>query len=372
MGYDPIPKNLLERSAENILRWLNHNALNAPIQTFPNEVIANNGAQIFELMSFLVGKLPNFKEKIDLTMKRGEKVQKLMKQYQELLLYLKQNGALLNTIRPQYLMTFADYNFFIKTQPSEFVSPNGLKLSENKFNYLSMDSWITLFYQILKVIFFIKNKKAFSLNFPIFKVFHLSRVTLKLVKSFPGIPPEKLIFPDYYMEGSNFISNPEGILLRWLEINTEMIYPKSVKRITNISQDLKSCMCYAACIQNYVGNNCKYLTNYRLNPITEDEYKTNADKILNQLKEIWLQTHFNIKDLMISSPRENILFIMHLLHTLPHYIPKAAPIIFSCVLGEEIIKNIELTNPTNKPISYWVKIEGKRIYFLKFFSITVI
>ena len=151
LGYDPIPKNLLEKSADHILRWLNHNALNSPIQSFPGDVINNNGAQIFELLTFLVGKFPNFKEKIELNMKRGEKVQKLMKQYQDLLLYLKQNGALLNTIRPQYLMTYQDYNFFIKTQPIEFVNPSSLKLSENKFNYLSMDSWITLFYQILKV-----------------------------------------------------------------------------------------------------------------------------------------------------------------------------------------------------------------------------
>ena len=183
-------------------------------------------------------------------------------------------------------------------------------------------------------------------------------MTLKLVKSYPGISADKLIFPDYTLDGSNFISSAEGILLRWVEINTEMVYPRNAKRITNISQDLKSCVPYAACIQNYVGNNCKYLTNYKLNPVTEEENKVNADKILNQLKEIWLQTHFNTKDLTTSCPRENMLFIIHLLHTLPHYIPKASPINFSCILGEEIIKNIELTNPTNKPISYWVKLEG--------------
>lgn len=154
--------------------------------------------------------------------------------------------------------------------------------------------------------------------------------------------------------------NPsEGALLRWLEINSELIYPNNAKRITNLSSDLKTSMYYSACIQNYVGaNSNKYLSNLKLSANSEEEYKVNADKILNALKEIWLQTHFNSKDIVSSSPRENMLFIIHLLHTLPHYIPKAAPIIFSCILGEEIIKNIELTNPTNKTISYWVKLEG--------------
>lgn len=27
-------------------------------------------------------------------------------------------------------------------------------------------------------------------------------------------------------------------------------------------------------------------------------------------------------------------------------------------MGEEVVKSIDLTNPTNKPISYWVKYEG--------------
>lgn len=149
--YEPIPKNLLERSADNVLRWLNNNALSSPIQNFPNDLITSNGAHLFELMSFLIGKWLPFRAKIELTMKRLEKVQLLMKQYEDFIKYMKENGALLNTIRPQYLLSFQDYTFFLKFQQSEFTSPTS-KISENKFTYLSTDSWITLFYQIMKVI----------------------------------------------------------------------------------------------------------------------------------------------------------------------------------------------------------------------------
>lgn len=55
--------------------------------------------------------------------------------------------------------------------------------------------------------------------------------------------------------------------------------------------------------------------------------------------------------------RETLLFGIQLFHSLPHYIPKGQPIIFQCVLGEEVVKNVELSNPTNKPISYWVQLE---------------
>ena len=35
------------------------------------------------------------------------------------------------------------------------------------------------------------------------------------------------------------------------------------------------------------------------------------------------------------------------------------------MLGEEVVKNIELTNPTNKPISYWVNLEDHPDYKLE-------
>ena len=53
-----------------------------------------------------------------------------------------------------------------------------------------------------------------------------------------------------------------------------------------------------------------------------------------------------------------ILFILHLYFTLPNYIPKGEPILFSCILGEECSKFIELSNPTTKQIAYWVLYEG--------------
>ena len=31
---------------------------------------------------------------------------------------------------------------------------------------------------------------------------------------------------------------------------------------------------------------------------------------------------------------------------------------FNCVLGDKCSKTIELTNPTSKPIAYWVKKDG--------------
>lgn len=53
-----------------------------------------------------------------------------------------------------------------------------------------------------------------------------------------------------------------------------------------------------------------------------------------------------------------VMLLVQLFFSLPHYIPQKDPIVFQCILGEEVIKSIELKNPTQKPISYFVKYEG--------------
>lgn len=50
---------------------------------------------------------------------------------------------------------------------------------------------------------------------------------------------------------------------------------------------------------------------------------------------------------------------------MPHYIPKGSPIIFESILGEEVIKEIELINPTNSSINYWVNLEGSSDFTTK-------
>ena len=341
LGFEPISRNLLERSCEVLLRWLNHTALNLNIQSFPGDFIQNNGIHLFELINFLTGKNLSSKAKIDVKWKRFEKVSALMKQYYELIKFLKESGALLNTIRPQYLLSFLDYNAFIKTQSHENLTNSAIKITENRFNYISYDSWITLIYQILKI-------------------YYLTRISLKSFKSLPGIPIEKLSIAESSLEGSNFISQSEGILLKWLEIAVEIINPNQSKRLKNFSLDIKNCLGIASVIQMFVGaNSSKSLKAVKTLCQNEDEVRFNAEKIINALNEIRLQTHFVSKDLFFPSQREMILFLMHLWFNLPHYLPKGGAEVFKCVLGEEVIKDIELkNNSSNKVLAYWVKLEG--------------
>ena len=87
----------------------------------------------------------------------------LMIQYEELINFLKVNGAHLNTVRPEYLLSLSDYQKFVK------IHPTSAEMKPRMFSYISLESWITIFYQILKI-------------------YYLNRVTPKSFKALPGIP----------------------------------------------------------------------------------------------------------------------------------------------------------------------------------------
>lgn len=73
--------------------------------------------------------------------------------------------------------------------------PSLLKINSGLFNYLSMESWITLLYQI-------------------FKIYVLARV---IVKNFKQHLPTLPDIPAHYLSQSNFCSISENILFFWAE-----------------------------------------------------------------------------------------------------------------------------------------------------------
>lgn len=59
IGFDPVGAQVLERNCEQIVRWFNATlTTSSSMQSFPNDIITQNGAQIYELVGFLAGKKP--------------------------------------------------------------------------------------------------------------------------------------------------------------------------------------------------------------------------------------------------------------------------------------------------------------------------
>lgn len=78
LGFQPVPVQYLEQNVEFLARWLNFYVLPSSIESFPNSIIEHQGAEIFELITFLSGKTNfPFKYNLDHLAKRNEKVTRI-------------------------------------------------------------------------------------------------------------------------------------------------------------------------------------------------------------------------------------------------------------------------------------------------------
>ena len=322
---------------------------NSTIQNFPLDIINENGQQIYDLILYLSGKKApgNIKNQPNLVNNKKDMLKSLVTQYEELINFLKVNGAHLNTVRPEYLLSYNDYMKFLKQNPSQGdLKPKTL---ERVFPYISTESWITLFYQILKI-------------------YYLNRVTPKSFKNLPGMPSQEAIV-ESFMQGSNIYSLPEAILLKWMQYHYNKVNPLLPKKLTNFDADLQDGRVFASLLQSHYGN-IRNLKDMKTSCYNDDHLLFNARRIIEAVHEIGLSTHVQPSDLVIPSARELLLFCVQLYQSLPHYIPKAQ-IEFPATLGDLVTKNIELSNPSKNPISYWVQCDGSKDFFIEFKDIRI-
>lgn len=76
----------------------------------PEEFIKSAGELLVELLGHMTTKkLPTLKRVNTSQKDRNEPVRRLISNYEEILVYLAQQGCLLNTVRPEYLLSFEQY-----------------------------------------------------------------------------------------------------------------------------------------------------------------------------------------------------------------------------------------------------------------------
>jgi len=171
-------------------------------------------------------------------------------------------------VRPEYLLSQSDYAKFLKLNPKdENMKPKAL---DRAFPYLSMESWITLFYQVMKI-------------------YYLNRVTPKSFKSLPGMPSSEATV-DALMQQSNCYSVAECILLKWMQYHHNKMDPMHPRRLTNFDKDLQDGHVFASLVRSHFGNEA-HLREMKVSCSTEDHYFYNARKVQESIREIGLNIH---------------------------------------------------------------------------------
>lgn len=206
-------------------------------------------------------------------------------------------------------------------------------LTESSFSHWSFATWSDLIYQIVKI-------------------FVLNRISLKQFKVLPGInntdPVVLAISKEGYLDSSNVFSASEIILMKFVEINFHNAFPTESRAVTNFTSDFKDGLLIIGLLKSYVPS-LKSTISVITNASNEEQYRENYCRINEALAEMGFNWNLGADFLLNPVGRDLMLFLLFLYNTLPAYLPKTT-IDFCGRLQEEIIKTIELTNPSKKVI----------------------
>lgn len=393
-----------------LVRWMNGTVLKNPIDHFPQDLIAQSGRPLSDMIEFLSGKPVSLKGqgggggggiggnavRLDATAsnfkgdkggkqksKDMNKIQHLLNQYEILLNHLKQNGAYLSSVRPEHFLSNDHYWRWHQSVNTGATR----RQTEKSFYAKSIDAWLSCILQTVKI-------------------FLLNRTTIRLFRTLPGmsegmdqpvapptpgnaaVPPnaagsimdaetieKKQVCPELVAAidpkglgatDSNVYSTAESILLRWLNFhywraNKDNKYPP--RHIFYFDQDLDDSIVLAMVIKSHVPN-CAAVENLKYPCQTFDHYEENAMHIISALQEIGLPFPIQTSDIATPQPKDMLLFVFFLFQNLQHYVPKTS-IVFSTMLGVNLTKHIELTNPSRKAITYTASLQGSSDFTIK-------
>ena len=351
LGYSRINQQVIEMNCKYIKKYLKKVHLdeqflqNTSFKLFPEDIVKDNGKVIYILIKNLIGKEPPGKIAV-LENDINKRALQIREQYCQLIRFLQECGASLNTVFPEYLLDLNMYKKYISLDPNraKVLDPKWDKSKSLplQWRYYHKESWVLLVYQILKI-------------------FYLSRVnTRTFSQAIKHLPQEiQQRYLNTKIPPSNVYSQSEYILLKWVNACFEAVNPHTQKDAITFSKDFADSSLLSGVLLSYFPKEEKNILK-RKGQQTTDIKVINYNLILNILKDYGIYTHiktFQISPTSAANAREMVLFLTMLFQNFQHFYPKDT-IQFSCVLGDSIVKSISLMNPTNKPLEYAIKHEG--------------
>ena len=331
LGYSPVPMEGLIKHCQTLSFWLSETIPAIGVSEFPDSIIMENGKQLLTSLNFLTrknyGSLPKFK----LDEKQSEKVPKLFEVYEKVIGQLKEQGGLLNHIRPEFLMDYSDLIFYLKTNPVENAHSVSLKLNESQFRYLSMYSWASLFNQIIKM-------------------FYLARINMNKFRQMKGLSEEQTTIERNFLTKSNVYSPSEIILLKWAGAALEIVKKQS-RYLMLFDKHFQNGLALACVLHHFSDNSVRPLIKMKEIILSENDVYDNMTAVKEAIQELGVTCVPTINEMVNLTTTHSVLLLANLFQVMPSYLPKET-VDFECVLNETIVKKVILSNPTNYKISY--------------------
>ncbi|CAD7959898.1 unnamed protein product [Amoebophrya sp. A25] len=377
----PMPDSrVYQEGLDSLLRWLNGIAFRVPIENFPLDLILQQGKPLFEVIEFFSGKnalSAPLKERPGASGPGGDgektggknqpkdliKINGIVQIYEKALNFCKQHGCLLSMVRPEYLLSQDLYVRYVQLTTAKSGGTVSKRQLEKNFVSISLEAWTNFVMQVVKV-------------------FLLNRVTPKSFrKDLPGMMPDdedeqpeegasKMKIPIELqtcldvrgMADSNIYSVSESILLRWLNYHywkcnkEEKRFPPRV--IRNFDSDLQDMTVFGMVLWSHAPFIAERLRPMKYPPANAIQLATNGNCVLQALQDLQLQYPLTKDDILADPNGRDFLFLaLFLFQNLPHYVPKTV-IQYQTMLGTNLTKSIELTNPSRHVVTYSATLRG--------------
>ncbi|GFR48568.1 hypothetical protein Agub_g10470, partial [Astrephomene gubernaculifera] len=339
-----------------VAAYLNATTTRGPFDDLGAQMMSSRGKLLVEIVELLSGKaVPGKIFKI--SNNRKEAVRQLLQQYDAVLVFLKSHGCLLNQVKPEMLLEYDDFCRVMNERSS--AAPDHSDQLE------ALDMWAEV-----ECNFDVVSSQAWNaLVLQVFKVFVLGRVTLKSLRGMPGNEGLQLP-PDSSIIGSNYYSVAESALLAWMSAHCTREYGPKFQRVTNFDSDLSDASVLFALLSGYWPGLEKKKKLLRLDCRDEQDKRENAEMVLRIMADLGLPYEVTVDDVVAPNSQDMMVLVLYLHHTLPQFVPKAS-IEFACKLGETQCKELELTNPGKKAISYSARLEGHRDFSIESSSVRI-
>ncbi|CEG49593.1 uncharacterized protein PHALS_07349 [Plasmopara halstedii] len=387
---------------EFLMQYLNSTFLQTPIHEFPEDFANTRGRPLYEFLDLICSKtkgeglaIPSrnitessTKRKNSLncsTVSSKNELTQLLTQYLELLRFLRSYGAMVHDVYPEYLLS---QDFYLKAcenphaDPALFTIPHFTSLTSiarrqlliNEWRTVSTTAWMKVIYQVMKCFLFSRiTSKGYQLQMlPNYNSKSESSGCDDKSKSDNSLKRMCL--------GSNVYSEAEMVLIQWLCdcIRTHSQCSQSSAfnsfkegvletQMLDMRRDLQDGQWLFHLVAAYIPTlstdqapyqcfrwNLETFKTHQQTSRSTNQLQQKADVLLQILNTFGLDFGMNPKRFLLHfTGREMFILLLHLYQTLPQFLPKAT-IDFQGTLGQKIEKNIELQNPSQRPLRYHV------------------
>jgi hypothetical protein len=188
------------------------------------------------------------------------------------------------------------------------------------------------------------------------RTFILQRIDANAFRDLPGTDSARAP-PPAALASSNVYSPAEAVLLAWLEVHTRKVLPRAAKRLTSFGGSLADSVALCCALASHWPPLAKHLPALAERPRSAGDAAANARVLLTMLES--LQCPFKLREEHVTGGKacELLFFVAYLFSWLPQLVPRST-VEFAGKLQEPQIRDVELSNPSKKPLSYVARLSG--------------